>query len=110
MNAPNPSPTAILLAAQEYAGMHEYAKLESALEKLVKSAPESAEAWYDLAALKAQVNKNQEALEALRHAFELSAKRRRTNPQAMDMIAQAKADGRFAAIRSMPEFSKLPQK
>jgi thioredoxin-like negative regulator of GroEL len=110
MNAPNPSPTTLLLAAQEYANMHEYGKLESALEKLVKSAPDSAEAWYDLAALKAQVNKNKESLEALRHAFELSAKRRRANPQAMDMIAQAKADPRFGAVRSMPEFSKLPQK
>jgi cytochrome c-type biogenesis protein CcmH/NrfG len=90
--------------------MHEFGKLESALEKLVKSAPDSAEAWYDLAALKAQVNKNKESLDALRHAFELSAKRRRTNPQAMDMIAQAKADPRFAAVRSMPDFSKLPQK
>jgi len=26
------------------------------------------------------------------------------------MIAQAKADPRFAAVRNMPDFSKLPQK
>jgi thioredoxin-like negative regulator of GroEL len=110
MNTPNPTPTALLLAAQEYAGMHNVEKLETTLEKLVKTAPDSAEAWYDLAALKATVNKNQDALDALRHAFELSAKRRRTNPQAMDMIAQAKADPRFAAVRNLPDFSKLPQK
>jgi thioredoxin-like negative regulator of GroEL len=110
MNASNPSPTALLLAAQEYASMHNVEKLEMALEKLVKTAPDSAEAWYDLAALKASVNKNQESLDALRHAFELSAKRRRADPKAMDMIAQAKTDPRFAAVRNLPEFSKLPQK
>ena len=107
---PNPSPTALLLAAQEYASMHNVEKLEMALEKLVKTAPDSAEAWYDLAALKASVNKNQESLDALRRAFELSAKRRRADPKAMDMIAQAKTDPRFAAVRNLPEFSKLPQK
>jgi thioredoxin-like negative regulator of GroEL len=110
LNGSNQSPTAILLAAQEYAAMRSYDKLETALEKLVKSVPDSAEAWYDLAALKAQFNKNQESLEALRHAFELSAKRRRTDPKAQDMIAAAKTDPRFAAVRNLPEFSKLPQK
>jgi len=110
MNASNPSATALLLAAQEYAAMRSYDKLESALEKLVKTAPDSPDAWYDLAALKASVNKTQESLDALRHVFDLSAKRRRTDPKAMDMIAQAKTDPRFAAVRSLPEFSKLPQK
>jgi tetratricopeptide (TPR) repeat protein len=110
LNASNPSPTALLLAAQEYAGMHNVEKLETALEKLVKTAPDSPEAWYDLAALKATVNKTQESLDALRHVFDLSAKRRRADPKAMDMIAQAKTDPRFAAVRNLPEYSKLPQK
>jgi thioredoxin-like negative regulator of GroEL len=110
MNASNPGPTALLLAAQEFAAMHNVEKLEAALEKLVKTAPDSPEAWYDLAALKATVNKTQDALDALRHAFELSSKRRRADPKAMDMIAQAKTDPRFASVRSLPEFSKLPTK
>jgi thioredoxin-like negative regulator of GroEL len=110
MNAPNQSPTALLLVAQEFAAMHNVEKLEAALEKLVKTAPDSPEAWYDLAALKATVNKPQDALEALRHAFDLSAKRRRTDPKAQDMIAAAKSDPRFAAVRNLPEYSKLPQK
>jgi len=110
ISAPNPGPTALLVAAQEFAAMRNYEKLESALEKLVKTAPDSAEAWYDLAALKAQFNKNQEALDALRHSFELSSKRRRTDPKAQDMIAAAKTDARFAAVRSLPEFAKLPNK
>jgi tetratricopeptide (TPR) repeat protein len=110
VNAPNPGPTALLLAAQEYAGMHNVEKLEITLEKLVKTAPDSPEAWYDLAALKATANKTPDALDALRHTFELSAKRRRTDPKAQDMIDAAKKDPRFATIRNLPEFSKLPQK
>jgi len=110
VNASNQNPTALLLAAQEYAAMHNAEKLELALEKLVKTAPDSPEAWYDLAALKATVNKTPDALEALRHAFDLSAKRRRTDPKAMDMIAQAKSDPRFASVRNLPEFSKLSSK
>src|SRR5262249_35103068 len=110
LNGSNQSPTALLLAAQEYASMHNVPKLELALEKLVKTAPDSPEAWYDLAALKATVSKTQDSLEALRHAFDLSAKRRRIDPKAQDMIAAAKSDRRFDAVRSLPEYAKLPNK
>lgn len=101
---------AVLAVAQAYAQMGNFAKLENTLEKLVKVSPESAEAWYDLAALRATMGKTNESLAALRQAIELSTKRRQGDPKARDLKTEAAADGRFAAFRDSPDFKALVQK
>ena len=97
----------VIRAAQIYAQMSNWPKLESALEKLVKVSPGSPEAWYDLAAFKANLRKNNDALPALSNAILLSDKRLEKEPKARNLLNEARSDGRFAALRSMPEFQKL---
>ena len=80
---------------------------EAALEKLVQVSPDSADSWYTLAAVKAGLGKTNEVLPPLGHALDLSAKRRQANPAAQDLLAMARADERFAALRPLPEFQKL---
>jgi len=101
------TPNAVVRAAQLFSQFGDWSKLEISLEKLTKVSPESPEAWYDLAALKANVGKNAEALPALKRALELSAQRLQRDPKARDLSTDARQEARFTALRAMPEFQKL---
>ena len=59
------------------------------------------------AAVKASVSKPDEALPALTRALELSTQRFRADPKARDLIAQARADPRFNALRDYTNFQLL---
>ena len=98
---------AVIRAAQLYAQMSDWGRLEAALERLVKVSPESPEAWYDLSAFKANLRKNTEALPALSNALALSAKRLQRDPKARNLLSEATNDGRFTALRQLPEFQKI---
>jgi tetratricopeptide (TPR) repeat protein len=93
--------------AQAFAQINNLPKLESALDKLVKIAPNEPEAWYNLALVKVTLGKSSEALQALRRAVDLNAARMAQNPKAQDLRAAAEKDPRFAALRNTPEFKAL---
>jgi len=98
---------AILAVAQAYVSLGEYPRLETALERLVQINPAQPEAWYDLAAMKAILQKTAEAIPALRRAFELSDARLQTNPGASNLRALARQDPRFKSLSQNPAFQKL---
>jgi len=83
-----------------------YPKLEVVLERLAKLKPDEPEAHYDLAALKAVLGKNSEAMPQLQLAIDLSNKRQATNPAARSLLAEARNDPRFNSLRTLPEFKK----
>jgi tetratricopeptide (TPR) repeat protein len=90
-------------------GYSHFDKLEAILQKLVILAPEPfrPEAYYDLAALKAMLGKTSDALEDLRIAMDLNAKRLKLDPKASDLAATNRADHRFDMLRNLPEFQKI---
>ena len=67
------------------------------------------EAWYDLAAVKATLNKPAEAIPALKNALETSSNRLARDPKSRDLRTELKQDPRFSALRTLPEFQKLTQ-
>ena len=106
-DSPQADANALLAVAKAYAQLAQGAKLAGVLEKLVKIAPESPEAWYDLASTQALLGKTREALAALSKALELSAQRLGKQPTAPDLRKNAVTNQSFVALRSLPEFQKL---
>jgi thioredoxin-like negative regulator of GroEL len=104
---PNVPQAAVVQIAQYYGMMSNWIGLEGALEKLVKVAPDSPEAWFDLAGFKANLRKDKEALPALTQALTLNAKRPDNDPKKNEIVNRARTDERFASIRQTPEFQKL---
>jgi tetratricopeptide (TPR) repeat protein len=99
--------TNALRAAQVYAQMGNWAKLESALEKVVVIDPSSPEGWYNLAALRATLGKKDESLAALRRTLEINVQRLKRDPKAPDLAARIREDQHFDPIKQTPEFQKL---
>jgi tetratricopeptide (TPR) repeat protein len=86
-----------------------FTKLDAVLQRLITLAPEAIrpEAYYDLAAFQAMTGKNSNALENLRVAMDLNAKRLQSDPKSGDLAATNRSDPRFDALRSLPEFQKI---
>jgi tetratricopeptide (TPR) repeat protein len=97
----------ILTVARAFVDMGNWPKVEAALEQLVRVMPESPEAWYDLAALRASLNKTVEAIEPLKKALDLNDKRLAVEPQAANLRISNRNDARFNALRTLPEYQKL---
>ncbi len=103
---------ATLFIARAYADMQVYPKLEKALERLVQISPDSAEAWYDLAALRAGLTaqnpgKTSDAIKALQKALELSSRRLAKNPKESNLLARLSADAAFNPLRQDSNFLKI---
>jgi thioredoxin-like negative regulator of GroEL len=100
----NVSANAVLGAAAEFNAMHDMPRIEKCLAQLTKLTPESPEAWYDLAAIRAGAGKSKEAVPDLKRALELNASRHRTNPAARDLALDVRTNPAFAALRASPDF------
>jgi tetratricopeptide (TPR) repeat protein len=107
--SPNTTPEAILFAARSFAQMMDTTRLEGALGKLVKLAPDNPEAWYDLAGLQAMLGKQKEAVHSLKEAVKLSQERLKREPNARNLILEAIKDPRFGPLREDPEIKALLQ-
>ena len=104
---PGVTANAAVQAAQQYAALADSSRMEAALEKVTRLAPDLAEAWYDLAALQTATGKSQQALANLRRGLELSAKRKAIDPNARDLAAAALKDASFNSLHQNPEFRQI---
>jgi len=74
---------------------------------MTEATPESPEAWFDLARLRAVLGKKPEAITALKQALALNARRLQANPAARDLAAGLAKDGSFNSLKDEAEFKKL---
>jgi thioredoxin-like negative regulator of GroEL len=107
LGSPSVPPNLVVRAAQVFSQLGDLPKLEATLEKLSKISPDSPEAWYDLAAMKANLGKNAEAVPALTRCLELNDQRLKRDPKARNLSNDARQEVRFTALRALPEFQKL---
>jgi len=106
-DSPQADVNILLSVAKAYGQLRQAAKLEAVLQKLVKIAPQSPEAWYDLASTEAQIGKTNEAVTALTKALELNTQRLAKQPTALDLRKSAATDQSLAALRGLREFQQL---
>jgi len=104
---PEADASALVFSANLYAQLGHIGKVEQALASLLKASPENPEGHYDLAAVRALQNKGPEAIETLRTALQQSAKRLERDPKAPNLYSNALGDARFAALRALPDFTKV---
>ena len=103
-------PNSALSAAQLAASAGDYVRLEHALETLTRLAPDAAEAWFDLAALRSSRGQMVEAMALLSKAIDLNRNRLQKDPKARDLTRDIREDPRFEPLRNNPEFQRLLQK
>jgi len=105
LNSPQATIPMVMSVADAYNRLNQPLKLQAALERLSHLAPDSPEAWYDLAASHATLGQSAEAIQTLKKALDLNAKRagQKTN----DIRTTLMADQRFAPLRDNPEFKAL---
>jgi tetratricopeptide (TPR) repeat protein len=98
----------VVTLADAFQKLGQPTKMQAALEKLVQLAPDSPEAWYDLAGLRAMFGQNAGAIDALKKALDLNLKRLAQSPKATDIRVNLASDQRFSRLRETPEFKALP--
>jgi tetratricopeptide (TPR) repeat protein len=97
----------VMSVADAYNKLHQPQKLATTLERLTQLAPDSPEAWYDLAAARASLGQAEPAVEALKKALDFNAKRLARDSKANDLRTNLAADARFSKLRETPEFKAL---
>ena len=105
-------PNSMLAAAQLYNQMFQFPKAEQALSHYARLLGEQPEAWFDLAAMQAILNKKSEAIASLKSALLFEVKRRGkaapgSPPSQHNLLDLAKSDQRFAPMRESPEFKAM---
>lgn len=98
---------ALIVLAQAYAQLTNFPKLELTLEKVVQVQPHSPEAWCDLAALKAVVGKQAEALTDLKRSLDENTLRLAQNPGASNLLGRIRTDPRLVSLHNLPEYQKM---
>lgn len=94
----------LLSLAEGYRQFARVDRMEMALARYTRLSPETAEAWFDLAAVQSALNKIPECRASLVEAFRLSDARRATDPKARDLRAVYASDPRFALLRPQLDF------
>ncbi len=106
-NNPKAPANLLITVAEGFGQMGNLAKVQMVLEKLIKATPESPEAWYDLAAIRATFGKTQECFSALKQSLDFNASRLATNRSARDLKTELANDHRFDLFRNLPEFKQI---
>lgn len=81
--------------------------MELALTRLTQVNPTSPEAWYDLSALQASLQKTNDSISNLKKAIEFSDKRLSENPQSKDLRVSILAEPRFASLRARSDWDEI---
>ena len=103
----NASAQAVLSVAKAYSDLGYVGGLERAFTRATEVLPESPETWYDLARVQLVVNKKEAALTNLARAVQLSNERVARDPNAFDIVKNARTNRSFDPLRNERQFKAL---
>ncbi|PYI82495.1 MAG: hypothetical protein DME26_17450, partial [Verrucomicrobia bacterium] len=107
LNDPKADNTSLLFAAQICNSLNQLPRVEQALSHIAHSQPNSPEVWFDLAGVQALQQKETQAIDSLRLALNVSAKRLAKDSNAPNLHSNAMVDSRLNSIRQSPAFQQL---
>ena len=107
---PHTSVPVVMSVANAYNHLGQPARLLKPLEALTRLAPDSPEAWYDLATWHATFGQKSPALDCLKKALELNSKRLKKDAKAPDIRSTLEKDKRLDKLRDTPEFKAIVEK
>jgi thioredoxin-like negative regulator of GroEL len=97
----------MIFVAQVCNEMNRLDKVEVALDRLVRMAPNSPEAWFDLAGVQAVLNHSTQAVASLEESLKQNSQRRKQQPTAPDLLTNALVDEKLNPIRQLPGFQHV---
>ena len=107
MANPQAGKNEMLFAAQAYNQLSHIPKVEQALSRLVRLAPDSPEAWFDLAGIQAVLNLQTQAIASLTESLKRSADRRAKDPKSPNLYTNLLVDEKLNSLRPLPDFNRL---
>jgi tetratricopeptide (TPR) repeat protein len=107
LKSPNHDPRAVGMIADMYYGLHDYPRLELAMQKLADLQPGTPEPLFDLAKIQVINKENPQAISNLGHAIALNDVQRAANASPHNLRQEASTDAIFGSLSSFPEYRKL---
>ena len=105
--SPQAGQNEIVFTAQIYNELNQLPKVEQALSRLVKMAPNSPEAWFDLAGVQAVLNQPTQALLSLSESLRRNSQRLAKQPKAPNLYSNALQDEKLNSLRQLPDFQRM---
>ncbi|HTA29999.1 MAG TPA: hypothetical protein VK731_05920, partial [Candidatus Cybelea sp.] len=104
LNAPEADAGLMMSVANGYLHLHNLAKSEQAVVRLTKLQPDSAQPWYNLAAIQSYRGGVAEAVTSLKKSLELNAVEIAKDPKAVNLREHLFQDPTFGSLRQTPAF------
>jgi len=105
--SPDAGRNEMIFAANVSNELNQLPKVEQALARLVKMAPDSPEAWFDLAGIQAVLNHPSEALLSLSESLKRNSQRRARDSKAPNLYTNALVDEKLNPLRQLPDFKRM---
>jgi predicted Zn-dependent protease len=104
LHYPTGDPNLIVSVATLYLRLGDVAKSEEAFQRLVQMAPNSSEAWFNLALVQASRGEIAQAVAALKKVLALNPAEMKQNPKMINLRDRLYNDPTLERLRQTPEF------
>ena len=107
LHFPAADPNTMVGVANLYLRMGDFAKSEEAIKRLTQLAPNSSEAWYNLALVQTTRGETADAVASIKKALDLNSEELKQNPKMINLRENLYQNPGFGVLRQTPEFKAV---